>query len=126
MYTISISKKLIAKHYLPFESGKEEKKHSHNYIIQILLSGEKLDEHGFVFDIIQIHKILDRILKHFRNKTLNTMSEFRGKTASIENFSKIIWDMLLSELKTNILKTIEVRIWENDSNWASYKGDITQ
>ena len=106
MYTISIQKKLIAKHYLLFESGKEEKKHSHNYIIQILLSGEKLDEHGFLYDIIQIHRILDRILQHFRNKTLNTMSEFHGKSTSIENFSKIIWDMLASKLKTSPSVTI--------------------
>ena len=124
MYNISICKKLTAKHYLSFEKGPEQYPHSHQYLIQVVLSGNKLDDHGFLEDIIKINRILNKIIKNFSNKTLNKMKEFKDKTPSIENFSKIIWDKFIEHLNSAVIETVEIKIWENENNWASYKGDI--
>jgi 6-pyruvoyltetrahydropterin/6-carboxytetrahydropterin synthase len=124
MYKTSISKKIIASHYLLHEKGKERINHHHQFRIQVILYGEKLDEHGFLFDIIEIKKILNKILKKFKGETLNDMDEFRGKTPSIENLSKIIWDKFIIQLKKSDISFVEIKIWEGTDNWASYKGDI--
>ena len=52
------------------------------------------------------------------------MKEFKDKTPSIENFSKIIWDKFIEHLNSAVIETVEIKIWENENNWASYKGDI--
>ena len=124
MYKISTSKLMISRHYLPKEQGKEQKIHSHQYKVCIMLSGKKLDDNGFLVDIIEIKKILSAVLKRFSDVTLNDLPEFKDKSASIENLSKIIWDKFTGLLNAPNIDTVEIRIYENDNNWSSYSGEF--
>ena len=124
MYNISISKKIIAQHYLTHEKGREHTLHSHQYKIQIILSGDKLNKYGFLIDIIDVNKIFNNILENFNDQNLNEIQEFKNKTTSIENLSKIIYNRFIQQLKEPNIISVEIKIWENENNWASYKGDI--
>jgi 6-pyruvoyl-tetrahydropterin synthase len=77
-------------------------------------------------DIIVITKKFDNILEKFREKLLNTLPEFYQKSPSLENFSYILWNTFASQLNAPKISSIEVKIWENGRNWASFTGDISQ
>lgn len=124
MYKVSISRKLTAKHYLKFGKGPEQIPHFHKYQVEVILTGDKLNEYGFLVDIIKIDEILNKIIKIFSNKTLNKMKEFKEKNPSIENLSKIIWDKFIPHISSSNIKKVEIKIWENENNWASYLGEI--
>lgn len=126
MYKVSIHKKFRAQHFLPHEQGKEHTPHYHDYQIEITLSGGKLDEHGFLVDIIVIKKLFTTILENFTEKLLNMLPDFQQKNPSLENFSRIVWEKFTRQLDAPNIQSVEVIIWENDQNWASFTGDITQ
>ena len=121
MYTVAVIRKFTAQHFLiGGEWGDENKSHSHNYQLEVQLHGEKLNHYGYLIDIIQIESQLDMILNYFRNKTLNDLIEFNEINPSMENFSRIIYKMLMHNISQKNLDSITVRLWENEVAWASY------
>jgi 6-pyruvoyltetrahydropterin/6-carboxytetrahydropterin synthase len=124
MYTVSMRKNLISRHYLPHEQGEEGKPHPHHYRVEVSVSGKNLDEHGFLVDLVEFEKIIDNQLKVFRDKVLNELREFKGRTPSIESFSKVIWDKVVSRLHVPRINSVTVTVWEDKDVYASYQGDI--
>jgi len=68
MYTVSLTKKMIARHYLPNEMEPENKKHSHLYKIDISLTGDLLDKNGYLIDINQIDRVFEEIVEMYRSQ----------------------------------------------------------
>lgn len=124
MYTVSLTKKMIAQHHLPNEVEPENKKHSHLYKIDISLSGDLLDKNGYLIDINQIDRAFEEILGMYQDKTLNDLEEFNDKNPSLENFSNVLCDKFLERIKFENLKSINVRIWENDDASVSYQREV--
>lgn len=124
MYTVSLTKKMIAQHYLPNEMKPENKKHSHLYKIDISLSGDLLNKYGYLIDINQIDRAFEEIVGMYQDKTLNDLEEFNDKNPSLENFSYVLWNKFLERIQFENLKSINVRIWENDDASVSYQREV--
>ena len=53
MYTVSVRRDLIARHYLiGGDWGAENDPHSHPYVIEVRLEAAELDQHGYLVDIV--------------------------------------------------------------------------
>ena len=124
MYTVSLTKKMIAQHYLPNEMEPENKKHSHLYKIEISLSGDILGKDGYLIDINQINRVFEEIIGMYKDKTLNDLVEFNNKNPSLENFSNILSNKFLDGIQFENLKSINLRIWENDDASVSYQREV--
>jgi len=124
MYTVSLTKKMIAQHHLPNEVEPENKKHSHFYKIQISLSGDILNNNGYLIDINQIDRVFEEIIGIYEDKTLNDLVEFGDKNPSLENFSKIFCNAFLERIQFENLQFINIRIWENDDASVSYQREV--
>ncbi len=91
MYRVAVKRDFVAQHYLiGGDWGAENQKHSHHYQLELELAGEALDEHGYLVDIVDIETNLDAQVRHYRDQTLNELSEFQGLNPSIEHFSRIL------------------------------------
>jgi len=122
MYTLAIRKDFIAQHYLiGGDWGKENVKHSHRYQTEIQLEGYKLDQHGYLADILAIESLLEELVDFIRDKTLNDLAEFRGYNPSIEHFAFILCSSLSDKISNPNISAITVKIWENEIAWASYR-----
>lgn len=122
MYTVAVKRDFVAQHYLiGGDWGAENQWHSHHYIVEVQLEGYALDQHGYLVDIVNIEAQLNSIVTYFQDKTLNDLAEFNGLNPSIENFCRIIGDLLAPDIWTNTLSALTVKIWENDIAWASYR-----
>jgi 6-pyruvoyltetrahydropterin/6-carboxytetrahydropterin synthase len=89
--------------------------HGHNYIVEIELQSETLDEYGFVLD----YNDLDA-LKHFIDDTLDHrhLNDVLGHdNTTAENLAKYIYDWA----KPQWSEVIELRVSETPKTWASYK-----
>ena len=51
--------------------------------------------------------------------TLNELPKFAGLNPSVEHFARIFWEMLASRIALRG-KTLTVRLWENEHDWAAY------
>lgn len=121
MYTVSVSKDFIAQHHLiGGDWGSENSPHSHHYVAEVQISSMELDQHGYLVDIVDIEESLDAIVAYFQDSSLNDKPEFSGLNPSIEHFSRILTEKLLATIKTPDSGSLRVKLWENDTCWASF------
>jgi 6-pyruvoyltetrahydropterin/6-carboxytetrahydropterin synthase len=122
MYTLAVQRDFVAQHYLiGGDWGAENQLHSHHYRIELRLEGEKLDQHGYLVDIVDVEHHLNALVAYYRDHTLNDLSEFQGLNPSIEHFSRILCQTMAARIKANTLTAMAVIIWENEIAWASYR-----
>jgi 6-pyruvoyltetrahydropterin/6-carboxytetrahydropterin synthase len=126
MYVIAVKRDFDAQHYLiGGDWGAENELHTHQYRVEVQLQGATLDQHGYLVDIVDIEDHLDSLVERYRGKTLNDQPQFVGLNPSIENFTRIFCQQLVSSFETANLSRISVKIWENEIAWALYQHDIS-
>ena len=122
MYTVAVKRDFVAQHYLiGGDWGAENEWHSHHYYAEVQLSGDSLDQHGYLVDIVDIEANLEALVAHYKDKTLNDLPEFNGLNPSIEHLSRIFCTQLAARIRVQRLQTMVLKIWENDIAWASYR-----
>lgn len=122
MYTVAVKRDFVAQHFLiGGDWGPENQKHSHHYAVEVRLEGDKLDQHGYLVDIVDIEKHLNMLVAYYRDQTLNALPEFAGLNPSIEHFSRILCQTLASNIKAETLTAVTVKVWENEIAWAACK-----
>ncbi len=120
LYTVAVKRDFVAQHFLiGGDWGPENEWHSHHYVVELQLEGDKLDQHGYLVDIVDIEAQLDGLVAYYKDKTLNDLPEFAGLNPSIEHFSRILAVALTERIQAETLTGLLVKIWENDIAWAS-------
>ena len=120
LYSVTVRREFIAQHFLVGgDWGRENEVNSHRYRIEARYEGTSLDRHGFLLDISDIDDKLDGLVKRYRDRTLNELPEFEGLNPSVENFARIVSDLLL--VTTPNVSALEVTIWEDDNASAAYR-----
>ncbi len=126
MYAISVQRDFRAYHFLiGGDWGAENERHPHAYKVELTLEGERLNEHGYLVDIVEIDATLDATIDRYQDKTLNDLSAFHGLNPSIEHFARILCDALGETSTAPNLTTMTVKLWENDIAWASYRKELS-
>ena len=121
MYTVAVERDFIAQHFLfGGDWGAENSPHAHHYVVEVQLKGTRLNEHGYLVDIVDVEAILSELANHYRDRMLNALPEFAGINPSIEHFARIFCEAFAERLKDGHLSAIRVKIWENRIAWASY------
>lgn len=122
MYSVAVRRDFIANHFLVGgDWGSENFPHAHHYIAEVIIESPQLDKHGYLVDIVEIEAALTDTVTYFRDSLLNDKPEFAGLNPSIEHFSRIISERLLSQINPPGSGTFTVKLWENDFCWAAYK-----
>jgi 6-pyruvoyltetrahydropterin/6-carboxytetrahydropterin synthase len=125
MYTIGVKRDFVAQHFLVGgDWGAENLRHSHHYQVEVQLEGTKLDEHGYLVDIVEVEKHLQALVDYFRDRMLNELPEFAGRNPSIEHLARIICQSLAEKIGAANLSAVRVKIWENDIAWAAYREEL--
>ncbi|MDK1029642.1 MAG: 6-carboxytetrahydropterin synthase [Anaerolineae bacterium] len=124
MYTLAVRRDFIARHFLiGGDWGPENSPHSHHYILELQLSGEKLDQHGYLCDIVDVESHLNEIVGFYKEQMLNEKPEFEGLNPSIEHFARILAVSLNKLISGPNITTLKVVLWENEIAWAAYRLD---
>jgi len=123
MYRISVTQTFGAAHSLRGYEGKCESLHGHNWKVEAIVCGDKLNPIGMVMDFSVVKKILTKILDELDHTHLNTIAYFKKNNPSSEYIARFIFDKLKNLLNTKVCKLEEVRVWETESACASYRED---
>jgi 6-pyruvoyltetrahydropterin/6-carboxytetrahydropterin synthase len=122
MYELGINRDFIARHYLiGGDWGAETSIHSHHYRLEVRVSGDRLDRHGYLIDIVELERAVDGALAGVAERVLNELPAFAGLNPSLEHFARILWSVLTQAIALE-KRQLAVRLWENDRNWAQYSG----
>ncbi len=124
MYTLGVRREFIARHFLiGGDWGLENFPNSHHYVLELQLEGTELDQHGYLVDIVDVEKHLDKVVGYYKEQMLNEKPEFAGLNPSIEHFARILSTTLSERITAKNISTIKVVLWENESAWAAYAVD---
>ena len=126
MFTVGVRRQFIARHYLIGGNwGSENVIHSHHYALEVSLEGPKLNEHGYLMDIVEIEDRLDGIMARLRDSVLNELPEFAGLNPSIEHLADQCCRWLQEGLRNPPLTAVCVKVFENNDVWASCHREIS-
>ena len=91
MYKVAVRRKFTAFHHLiGGDWGPENTHHSHDYVLEVVCLGPKLDQHQYLFDISVLERHLEALIAKYSGNSLNELPGFEGKNPSIELFCAVI------------------------------------
>lgn len=98
--------------------GKCANLHGHNYVLEVVVSGEVQPATGYVVDLKELSDVIcRRVIQDVDHRNLNTdVPWLRGCIPTAENLALAFWERIGSELPEGLLRS--VRLWETDKNWA--------
>ncbi len=96
--------------------------HGHNYVIEATVSGEVDPDSGYLIDMKDLKKVIDRtVLDHVDHRHLNIEVEWLANVIpSAENLARVFFKRVAPELPDGVeLKSITVH--ETERNSATYR-----
>lgn len=117
MFNVRVIEHFSAAHNLRNVKDMCERLHGHNYKVEVVLSGNNLDETGLLIDFKEIKKNVKIILEQLDHTYLNELSYFKDVNPSSENIAKFIYDKLFCFYDNILCKVI---VWESDTSAAEY------
>ncbi len=122
MFTLGLQRRFVARHRMVGgDWGPENDLHSHAYLLEITLEGARLDQHGFLVDLVDLERQVDLMIGHYREQILNDQPAFAGLNPSLENFARILCTSLTADMNAPGVSAVTVRLWENESAWAAFR-----
>lgn len=101
MFNVCVSTSFVATHAVTIQ-GIDETPHSHDWKVDVTLSGDSLNEDGLLIDFLDVEKQLELIIASLRNTDLNTNSVLEGKNPSTEFVAQYIGDAMCSKIEAPI------------------------
>jgi 6-pyruvoyltetrahydropterin/6-carboxytetrahydropterin synthase len=120
MYEATIRKSFSAAHILKEIGGKCENLHGHNFIVEVTVRGESLNEEDILIDFRDLKRWTHDILEALDHKYLNEIDVFKGMNPSSERIARYIHDRLADNVKTMGLAIACVTVWESENARVAY------
>jgi 6-pyruvoyltetrahydropterin/6-carboxytetrahydropterin synthase len=122
MFEVSVEHTFAAGHALRNYRGKCENVHGHNYRVQVLVRGEKLDDIGMLADFTLLKKLLREVSEPMDHVFINDLPPFTELNPTAENMAWYICTKMQEGLKlTHPVEIAEVKVWETDIQYAVYR-----
>lgn len=123
MYEVTIRKSFSAAHILKDIGGKCEDLHGHNFIVEVTVKGDALNEEDILIDFRVLKQRTDEILEQLDHKYLNEIEVFKGMNPSSERIARYIHDRLADKVKTMGLNIARVTVWESENARVAYSNE---
>ena len=125
MFEVSVEQTFAAGHSLRNYKGKCENVHGHNFKVQVVIEGEKLDDAGLLVDFIDVKAAMRAIIERLDHVFLNDISPFDVKNPSAENIAEYFFTQMSRSLNPAVpVRVREVKIWETDIQSATYRANV--
>jgi len=120
LYELQIEGEFAAAHRLREYEGECERLHGHNWRIQLVLEGGKLNSLGMLMDFRDAKRLLGEALEQFDHRDLNELDRFKQVNPTTENVARFICDDLSSRLPEGI-RVQSVTAWESPRCGVTYR-----
>jgi len=123
MFEVTVDQTFAAAHALRNYKGGCENIHGHNFKVQVVLAGERLNDAGLLVDFIDVKNLMGQILARLDHQNLNETPPFDVKNPSAENIAEYICTEMTGGLvNTPVpIRIREVKVWETEIQSATYR-----
>lgn len=121
MYLVKIEEAFEAAHNLRGYDGKCANLHGHNWIVEVEVAGEKLNELGILVDFKDVKRELKKLLDEYDHRYLNEIPPFDKMNPTAENLAKLIHDEFkINEIFDENAKLVAVTVFESPKSSVRY------
>ena len=122
-YEVGARAPLSALHRLPWAEGPEGEVHAHDYVIELVVSRDALDERGMVCDLDVLQPALAETLGRLEGKDLDAIVRPGDVEAvTVEVLAEWLHATLRAALAGTGVEQIAVRVWESETAFGGYAG----
>src|SRR5689334_7873193 len=123
MFEVTVEQTFAAAHALRNYKGGCENLHGHNFKVQVVLAGERLDDAGFLVDFIDVKNLMGQVTARLDHQNLNEIAPFDVKNPSAENIAEYICTEMTRGLKGTPVpvRILEVKVWETEIQSATFR-----
>uniref|UniRef100_A0A7C4P0S8 6-carboxy-5,6,7,8-tetrahydropterin synthase n=1 Tax=Thermodesulfobacterium geofontis TaxID=1295609 RepID=A0A7C4P0S8_9BACT len=121
MFKLKVQDYFSSAHYLKDYKGPCEKIHGHNWKVELVVEGSKLNNLDILIDFSILKKILKEVLSELDHKLLNELPYFENINPSSERLAEYIFKKVKEKLSSypNV-KVKEVTVFETEKAGATY------
>ena len=121
MYELTVRSAFEAAHFIGGYAGKCSRLHGHNWIIEAVVRGEKLDKLGMLIDFKILKAELNKVLDELDHRFLNDLETFAEENPTAENIARKIFKQLAaSEIFSGATKLYAVKVFETPNSCVTY------
>ncbi len=120
MFELTVRSSFAAAHRLRDYHGKCENLHGHNWVVEVRVRAESLNDVGLAIDFKDLKSATDAVLDRLDHKFLNDLEPFKEMNPSSENIARWIFGALTKRLSGLGVGLREVSVWENPNCCATY------
>jgi 6-pyruvoyltetrahydropterin/6-carboxytetrahydropterin synthase len=119
VYELTVRAEFSAAHRLREYDGACERLHGHNYEVEAVLRGDRLNRAGMLMDFKAVKAALAEALEGLDHRLLNEVKPFDRLNPSAEHIAKVLADRLISKMPDGVAVKA-VTVWESSRCGASY------
>ena len=120
MYEVTIKKTFSAAHRISDIGGKCESLHGHNFLVEVSVAAESLNEEGLLIDFRILKQWTEEVLDHLDHKFLNELSYFKKRNPSSEQIARYLYDRIEKRARQEKAHVSQVTVWESENSYATY------
>ena len=122
-YEVKIISDFAAAHNLRNFRGKCENLHGHNWKVEVVLRGDRLDGSGVLVDFSEVKQATRDILAELDHQYLNDLPFFQERNPSSEYIAQFLFQRLSERLNNDHNRIYSVSAWESVNACATYFGE---
>lgn len=122
-YEITVKRSFSAAHVLREIGGKCESLHGHNFIVEVTVQGNRLDNKDLLMDFRDLKRWTEEILASLDHTHLNELPYFQGINPSAERIARYIHHALMIKIPGPNVRVKGVTVWESDHARVTYTAE---
>ena len=120
-YQVIVEDGFSSAHALRHYYGKTEPLHGHNYRVQVVVEGKRLQNKvKYLTDFVALQKALRAVVAPLDDVNLNEVPPFTRENPSAENLAEFIGRKLMQRWRENGAKLKSVTVWEKPETAARF------
>jgi len=123
MFEVAVEQGFASAHALRNYKGRCENTHGHNWRVEVVMEGERLDDTGLLVDFLDVKRMMAEIIDRIDHQFLNELEPFDTVNPSAENIAEYFYQQMNAGLKDNpvAVRISAVKVWETDIQSATYR-----
>ncbi len=122
MYYVTVKTEFAGAHQLRGYRGKCENLHGHNWKVEAVIRGPRLDGAGMLVDFVELKAKLADLIGELDHRNLNELEPFRVDNPSAENIARHLYEGLARAMPPGV-SVDRVTVYETDRCAATYAAD---
>ena len=121
MFELTIIVDFEAAHCIRDYPGKCSRLHGHNWKVEVLVKGNKLNKLGMLIDFRDLKEEVNKVILTLDHYYLNETEAFKEINPTAENIAKYIYHELAGcSVFAEDIKVCAIKVWESSHSAVSY------